>query len=136
MAKVTSSFDGDAFRRQLIPKVERQMHKAVLVCSREAQRLVTQKVSQSVGTPGGGRRWVSGSSPGEPPYKFTGDLSRSFITNVESDDEKVVGIVGNTKRHGRHLELGTRKMAPRPYLRPAVTAMRRQVIKLLAEAFT
>jgi hypothetical protein len=32
----------------------------------------------------------------------------------------MVGKVGTNLKYGRYLELGTRKMKPRPYLRPAL----------------
>lgn len=52
------------------------------------------------------------SAPGEAPASDTGDL----LSHVVSD----VSEVGATVKHGLHLELGTDKMKPRPFLIPAL----------------
>ena len=47
----------------------------------------------------------------------------SFV-KVETEKETVVGIVGSTQKeppYGAYLEFGTSTIAPRPWLRPAMT---------------
>ena len=56
------------------------------------------------------------SVPGNPPYKQTGHLRRSITHEVS----KLIGRVGTNLLYGRYLELGTRRMAARPYLRRAL----------------
>lgn len=55
------------------------------------------------------------SSPGQEPKKITGTLQRS-ITHRMSDDRKRA-FVGSTLSYAAYLEMGTAKMAARPYLR-------------------
>lgn len=56
---------------------------------------------------------VNPSKPGEPPHVQTGRLRGSIAYEVEGN----VARIGTNVIYGRHLELGTSKMAPRPWLR-------------------
>lgn len=58
------------------------------------------------------------SAPGNPPYKQTGRLRASIAWELRG----VTGRVGSNVRYARFLELGTRKMAARPFF---VTNMRK-----------
>lgn len=53
------------------------------------------------------------SRPGNPPFKQTGHLRRSITWEVVG----LVGRVGTNLLYGRWLELGTRFMEARPFLR-------------------
>jgi hypothetical protein len=55
------------------------------------------------------------SAPGNPPYKQHGYL-RDSIT-YEVIPQRLVARVGTPEDYGLYLEMGTRKMAQRPYLR-------------------
>ncbi len=55
------------------------------------------------------------SRPGSPPFKQTGHLRRSIAWEVEG----LQGRVGTNLLYGRALELGTTRMAPRPFILPA-----------------
>lgn len=66
------------------------------------------------------------SAPGEPPASDTGNLVRSITTQY--DRSTLTGKVIVTAAYGPYLEFGTAKMAPRPFLRPAV-ANRRDAIE-------
>ena len=46
----------------------------------------------------------------------------------------IIGEVGSDVSHALFLEIGTHKMAARPFLRPAVKANRRKINKIFAEA--
>lgn len=52
------------------------------------------------------------SAAGEAPASNTGALLSSIVSNI--------GEVGSTVKHGLYLELGTKRMDERPFLRPAV----------------
>jgi len=58
------------------------------------------------------------SAPGEPPHKQTGTLRRSVAREV--DAASLRGRVGTNLKYGRWLELGTQRMAARPWLRRAL----------------
>lgn len=60
------------------------------------------------------------SRPGNPPYKQTGHLRRSMAWELIDTGPTFVGRVGTNLKYGRALELGTRRVRARPYLRPAL----------------
>lgn len=65
----------------------------------------------------GTRRTYTASAPGEPPATATAELRQSIKTSVGSEGRTVIGMVGTDKKQGKMTELGTRNMAPRPWLR-------------------
>ena len=71
-------------------------------------------------TPGGAQRSsVAGdtaSRPGDPPNNDTGTLARSGRVDPQTNGADVVFGVG----YAVHLEFGTRHIAPRPFLAPAL----------------
>jgi HK97 gp10 family phage protein len=69
------------------------------------------------------------SKPGQPPRKQTGQLQGSIT--YEIDPVKMTARVGTNLMHGKYLELGTRKMAKRPWLKRAVNEMRGDVLRIL-----
>jgi HK97 gp10 family phage protein len=71
------------------------------------------------------------SAPGEPPASDTGALVNSGV--VEIDSEALTARVVFKSDHALPLELGTEKMEPRPFLRPAVANTREQVQKVVSE---
>lgn len=78
-----------------------------------------------------GKRWKphQASAPGEPPAIDTGELAQHIIIEVsESGYEGSVGVaVGETSKNakatigeiGKWLEMGSSKVAARPWLKPA-----------------
>lgn len=70
------------------------------------------------------RRGVShhASAPGESPASDTGRLVQSGRTQY--DQERIAGLVIFSTKYAEPLELGTEKMEPRPYLRPALAVNR------------
>ena len=69
------------------------------------------------------------SAPGDPPHKQLGHLRRSVTYETETDG--LTGRVGTNLLYGLWLELGTRLMAARPWLRRALGDCREQVKALL-----
>jgi len=58
------------------------------------------------------------SAPGQYPATDTGRLA-SAVKMVLPTAGKIEGQVGTNAAHGKHLELGTSKMAARPWLLPS-----------------
>lgn len=56
----------------------------------------------------------------------TGELKNSISHKIESTNDPlgVALIIQAAAEHAAHVELGTRRMAPQPYLRPAVEKRR------------
>lgn len=76
-------------------------------------------------------RTVSVSRPGEPPNTDTGRLVKSIQFEFEEGAEGFTGYVGTNLKYGAHLELGTSKMEPRPWLRPALEVARQYLKKIM-----
>ena len=79
----------------------------------------------------GNKRGVTPSAPGEPPRRRTGRLSGSIAHEV--DRQQLVARVGTNVLYGKFLELGTVKMAARPFIRPSLARMRSTIGRILAE---
>lgn len=113
---ITIKHHGPEFRRRLFTKQKKSLQLAGAVLSRNMQR----KVSVPVKIVGG--KVVERSKPGEPPRLETG-FGRASIMH-ESDVNRGrplerVGLLGNA-RYMFYLELGTQKVAPRPWLHKTV----------------
>lgn len=85
---------------------------------------VEQTAVRSVQQPGTGRVYGKhrASAPGRPPATDTGRLANDIRSEVHADDQGVVGTVGVTVDYGDDLELGTRFIEARPFLRPSLRA--------------
>lgn len=73
------------------------------------------------------------SAPGEAPANDYSTLVNSIVID-RTDIARGRIVIAATAKHARPLELGTRTMAPRPFLRRALRTMRGRVIKLVREA--
>lgn len=63
------------------------------------------------------------SLPNNPPAPDTGNLRNSIRWELHNEGKEVYGIVGSTQKdpdYAVYTEYGTTKMAPRPWLRPAM----------------
>jgi HK97 gp10 family phage protein len=67
------------------------------------------------------------SAPGEAPHKETGELASSFVVSEGKPGEV---YVANTAEHAILLEKGTRKMEPRPFIRPTLMRFRRRFARI------
>lgn len=116
MVKVT--IDLAALDRLTEAKATRGLQAAAL---RGEARLKNDLLSQ----PGSGRIYPRGkgrshqaSAPGEPPAPDTGELRRrtQADTQVRRDGDTLVGRVVVNTEYAAGLEVGTERVAPRPYL--------------------
>ena len=73
----------------------------------------------------------SPSSPGEPPGVDTGRLRASITYEIEQILFSITGKIGTNVKYARYLELGTKDMQPRPYLRAAIERNKAEIIKIL-----
>lgn len=109
---------GDRLRRQF-----RNFTPAVVTAASRGVRagalIIEADAKQSIRQPGSGRVYGRhrASAPGEPPASDTGRLLGSVETVLF--DSGLVAEVGTGVEYGGHLEFGTVKMAPRPWLLPA-----------------
>ena len=77
-------------------------------------------------------RQVKVSRPYEPPAKDLGMLVNSV--EVEVDPSQFNLVISASAPYARELEYGTKKMLPRPFLRPALTRWRQRIIDAIHKA--
>lgn len=59
------------------------------------------------------------SRPGDPPHNDTGSLKSGIVVRKpKPDGGALISEVRSEARYAAHLEFGTSKMSPRPYMRP------------------
>ena len=61
----------------------------------------------------------------------TGRLRASITSRVETEDSKIVGIVGTSVEYARDVEFGTVKMGNRPFLYPALEIKKGEIEDIL-----
>lgn len=71
------------------------------------------------------------SAPGEAPASDTGTLVRSIISEVQRAALEVIISAGTV--YAKMLEYGTRKMAARPFMLPALDKIRDKAADILAK---
>jgi HK97 gp10 family phage protein len=74
------------------------------------------------------------SPPGQPPRRVTGTLQQSIVVQVRVVGDEVRTRVGATAPYANYLERGTSRMAPRPYLSPALKRYGPGVRAIIAKA--
>ena len=74
------------------------------------------------------------SLPGNAPAPDSGNLRDSVHYTTEESDSIIVGRVGTDVDYGRMLELGTSRIAPRPWLKPSLDKNRNQIERLIQQA--
>lgn len=90
------------------------------------------KAKMGTGRPGRpyrrGARIHTASAPGSPPAIDTGALRASIHTEQAG---AATFLVADGVEYGAHLEFGTRKMAARPFMQPAIDDMNRHAQALI-----
>lgn len=119
----------DALFDEVVP---REMERRAFNVENRAKRLVVQhgggrvydtrfwRDSQGRLRRGGRRVPHQASAPGQPPATDTGRLLASIHHILEGEGQHTVAHVGSDVNYALFLELGTRYMAARPFLRPAL----------------
>ena len=76
------------------------------------------------------------SLPGQPPAVVTGTLRSSITSVLNSRNLEVwVGVDAGSpaNKYAAALEFGTSRIAPRPYLRPAMQLSKKKIIRILTK---
>ena len=76
------------------------------------------------------------SAPGEPPARVTGELLDSVAYEVLETEKGLSVTVGTAAPYALALEYGTRRMAPRPFLRPAFAEMEEEIARIFYGALS
>ena len=73
------------------------------------------------------KREHTASAAGQPPATDTGFLVQNITTEVRSQGKKVIGEIIASTPYAKALEFGTRKMAARPFLNPALRKNKKKI---------
>ena len=79
----------------------------------------------------GNGRTHQASAPGEAPAIDYGNLVNSVQISEVTPER---AIIGTGVEYAEHLEFGTSRMAPRPFLRPAVDEHEREIVAAIEDA--
>ena len=71
------------------------------------------------------------SDPGEAPANDTGRLAASLGSTVTAGRRGVTGSLFAQAKYAKALELGTARVAARPFLRPGLARNKRKILELL-----
>ena len=109
------------YGKKVIDTVEKVAGKRMLEAANEVRNTVLETLSGSRSgrtyyVPGT-RRTYTASAPGQAPAQATGELRGSVKASVETEGRTVIGKVRSESKHALPLELGTKNMAARPWLR-------------------
>jgi len=101
----------------------------VELAKREASPLVAKRCEEIVAAVklNIGEAYPPASSPHKSPHARTGALQRSIDYHMVGDGE---GVVTTDSPYALYLELGTRKMEPRPFFRKAILGVRHLFSKI------
>jgi len=125
----------------------RAMNVAANLVERETKKALSHRGSfkSYKRTKSGKIHWSS--QPGSPPAPDSGLLRTSIMSDVRivgvgvegrvgPDIDKIAAAAeaGTDVDYGLYLEIGTRKMAARPFLRPTLRKLKRQIDKIFIRA--
>ena len=113
-----AGFDPNATVNRLKKQMETNFKKAgfFLVSQIRKALNVAQPYRRYTGAKGVYYKGFSPSSPGQFPKKLSGQLIKSITFNVETAPTLTLIVGSNLHGHPLYLELGTKRMKPRPWL--------------------
>ncbi len=118
---------GDAFFTDVQRTLRRRYRKAGVFVVRDVKKKFPGRGSSGLSTLG--QRFIA-SKAGEVPSIQTGTLKRSITLEMDPLLPKV--FVGTNVPYAELLEFGTKDMAPRPFLRPAIFRLKRDIMRIIS----
>ena len=110
MAEVRLNWRGDAVKAEYRRRTQRLIKLITIDTHNQIKKSINRQGPTKTNPT------ASPSRPGEPPKKRTGRL----ISSIGFRLKKNIGIVGSSVVYSKFLELGTSKMAARPFFQPAL----------------
>ncbi|MEZ5781159.1 MAG: hypothetical protein R3D70_05865 [Rhizobiaceae bacterium] len=120
--------------RSIPAEYRRGVQAALLASVAEMNSLAITEIQANSGsgrTYGRGRRQHIASAPGEYPNTDTGELVRKMFFRLSGP---LTAIWGNSAQHALPLELGTSRMAARPFIWPTFIALHRKAADRVGSA--
>ncbi len=118
--------------QQLQQQLALNLEKAAIYFKGKVKEALNRSQEQyhTVGDKGVWYHGLDPSAPGEEPKKVTGFLQRSIAHAMSEDKQKA--FVGSNLDYALYLELGTVKMAPRPFLRSVLLQEQETIARIIA----
>jgi HK97 gp10 family phage protein len=144
MANFRVDVVGDERLRRLLRRLDDRYEEKLWSTLTEQGQLLEGAIARTLqqGSPGRGRVYPSAggglntthqaSAPGDPPASDTGNLINSIGTDFRRAELSV--LVGTEVEYAPFLEYGTRRMAPRPFMRPAYQSREAAIERAVREA--
>jgi len=121
---------------EILRKIEEQMGKRLYAASSSwvthAKRKLIKKLNRPIKTKNG--TWRSGNKPsaeGNYPAAATNNLLGKIENEV--DKTRLRAFVGTNVKYGKFLELGTKRMSKRPWMKLTNDAMRSKIKAILGK---
>jgi len=118
---------GDAFLSDVQRTLRGRYRKAGLFVAADIKKKFPGRGASGLNTLG--QRFIA-SKAGEIPSIQTGTLKRSITIEMDARLPKV--FVGTNVPYAEWLEFGTKDMAPRPFLRPAIFRNKRHIVRIIS----
>ena len=143
MAKDVTLSQFSDYLSNVAPQVEGELNKPIALCCKKVQDDIqysmahTERDMSKTYFTNNKTKAHHPSLPGNPPAPDTGNLRNSIRYEVHGEGSEVYGIVGSTQKdpdYAVFTEYGTNKMAPRPWLRPAMQKNNEWIRKSIANA--
>ena len=124
------------FQQMLGKAMLDKMNKAVMVVRNETvQTLSGARSGRTYYVPSTHKKYTA-SAPGEAPASATGHLRQNIRAEIETKQADIIGYVGTEDDYGAILEMGSRYILPRPWLRPSFEKAEERVKEILGESIT
>lgn len=108
--------------KNVFASIAAEMQQRVVAATALTHREMVAKVSKP-GPPA--------SLPGEPPHVDTGRLRQSLQPSVVREGNTIRGSVSTNVEYAPHLEYGTSKMEPRPFMRSTLAEQAEAVKQIM-----
>ena len=125
-------WQGDEFYNDLEKQLARNLEASAIYLKGKVKEALnrSQGRKKSQGKKGIHYKGLDPSKPGEEPKKVVGFLQRSIAHEVSDDGKEA--YVGSNLPQSLYLELGTSKMAARPFLRSTLLKEQDAIGKIVA----
>ncbi len=123
MAKIGGLSSIRIYAKRVVDAVEHEAPSRLRRCA----MMVESAAKRSMRS--GGGKAEKPSPPGEPPHVQTGTL-RSSISHAVSG---LTAVAGPTEKYGKYHEFGTRLHPQRPFMRPALRKVQRDMPNLFKD---
>ena len=129
MSKTLSFDQFSDYLKNIAPHVEEETTKAIELCCQKVRSDIQESMAKTERNMDKSYYTHNKkiphhpSLPGNPPAPDTGNLRKSINYEIYAEPRSPYGVVGTTQKdppYGEYMEYGTSKVAPRPWLRPAM----------------